>query len=106
MPHDRRLEEPGKEHWRGKKYAFFCHSACEFFPCHKTEDPAHFNCLFCYCPLYTLGDRCGGNYTYAYGGVKDCSNCMLPHNPENYGYITGKFREIMKLAAQGEPGGK
>ena len=47
---------------KGGKYRFFQHSACEFFPCHKTDRPEDFNCLFCYCPLYALGRRCGGNF--------------------------------------------
>ena len=42
-------------------YSFTQHRACEFFPCHKTSHPEDFNCLFCYCPLYTLGSHCGGN---------------------------------------------
>ena len=43
-------------------YSFTQHRACEFFPCHKTDHPEDFNCLFCYCPLYTLGSKCGGNF--------------------------------------------
>ena len=43
------------------RYSFFQHTACEFFPCHETAHPEDFNCLFCYCPLYALGDRCGDN---------------------------------------------
>ena len=35
-------------------------------PCHKTVGES-FNCLFCYCPLYALGDQCGGNFTYIEG---------------------------------------
>ena len=31
-------------------YSFFQHKECEFFPCHKTDHPEDFNCLFCYCP--------------------------------------------------------
>ena len=37
-------------------YSFFQHTQCEFFPCHKTAKPEDFNCLFCFCPLYALGD--------------------------------------------------
>ena len=37
----------------------FGHKKCEYFPCHKGADPEDFNCLFCYCPLYALGDKCG-----------------------------------------------
>lgn len=59
-------------------YSFTQHTACEFFPCHKTGHPEDFNCLFCYCPLYTLGSKCGGNFRYLENGVKDCSDCLLP----------------------------
>lgn len=89
-----------KPYWEGKKYAFFCHKECEFFPCHKTSDPENFNCLFCYCPLYALGDQCGGNFKYTEKGIKDCSGCLLPHKRKGYGYITGKYQEIMELAKQ------
>ena len=57
------------------RYSFMQHTACEFFPCHKTAHPEDFNCLFCYCPLYTLGDQCG-----------------------SYSYVTGKFGELAELA--------
>ncbi len=88
--------------WRGTQYSFFSHKNCEFFPCHKTDDPDNFNCLFCYCPLYALGDKCGGNFTYAYGGVKDCSNCMVPHKRDNYGYIMSRFGDIVELIRKKE----
>ncbi len=60
--------------------------------------PEDFNCLFCYCPLYTLGSRCGGNFKYLENGVKDCSNCLLPHGRGSYSYILSKFPELMELA--------
>ena len=75
-------------YWEGKHYAFFCNKECEFFPCHQTKHPEKFNCLFCYCPLYALGDKCGGNFQFTRDGIKDCSNCALPHNRKisgNYG---------------------
>lgn len=84
-------------YWEGKKYAFFNHSECEFFPCHKTDKPEEFNCLFCYCPLYALGDKCGGNFKYSESGIKDCSNCMIPHMKSKYGYIMSKFGEIVEI---------
>ena len=62
------------------KYSFFSHQECEFFPCHKGADPENFNCLFCYCPLYALGRECGGNFRYLDSGIKDCTNCLLPHS--------------------------
>lgn len=82
----------------GPHFAFFQNSECEFFPCHKTDRPENFNCLFCYCPLYALGEKCGGNYKYVGGGIKDCSDCLVPHKRENYAYITGRFAEVAELA--------
>ena len=79
-------------------YSFTQHTACEFFPCHKTANPEDFNCLFCYCPLYTLGSRCGGSFKYLENGVKDCSGCLLPHGRGSYSYVTSKFPELMELA--------
>ena len=74
-------------------YEFFSHTSCEFFPCHPTQNPENVNCLFCCCPLYLMGEKCGGNFTYTPGGVKDCSACLLPHRRENYSYIVGKLME-------------
>jgi len=88
---------------RPNSYRFINNRDCQFFPCHPTDDPDNFNCLFCYCPLYALGDKCGGNFKYInkYGYVlKDCSDCKIPHIPENYEYITGKYEEIRELAAE------
>jgi Zn-finger protein len=56
-----------------------------------------FNCLFCFCPLYALGDRCGGNFCYTESGIKDCSNCLIPHRTQNYEKILAKMPEIMAL---------
>ena len=85
------------EYREGKGYSFFSHKECEFFPCHKGADPQDFNCLFCYCPLYALGDKCGGNFKYTEKGLKDCTGCLLPHKRRNYGYVTGKYQELAKL---------
>ena len=78
-------------------YSFFQHNKCEYFPCHKTDDPENFNCLFCYCPLYALGRGCGGNFRYTEKGIKDCTNCCVPHRRENYEKITARYSEIMEL---------
>ena len=81
-----------------ENFKFMQHKECEFFPCHKTDKPEDFSCLFCYCPLYALGDKCGGNFNYDNPmGVKDCSNCTLPHVRGNYEYINGKFQEIQDV---------
>lgn len=73
---------------------FYCNKECEYYPCHQTEETEEFNCLFCYCPLYLLGDKCGGNFRYTKNGVKDCSACTLPHRNGGYDYVTKKIREI------------
>ena len=81
-------------------YKFFSHTECEFFPCHKTNDPENFNCLFCYCPLYALKDKCGGNFKYTEKVIKDCKNCTLPHQRKNYDYVIGKFKEIIEITGE------
>lgn len=73
----------------GEHYKFFQHKECEFFPCHKVNKEEDFNCLFCYCPLYFLED-CGGNNVMS-NGIKDCSNCMIPHSKNGYEYIFNKI---------------
>ena len=80
-----------------QNYKFFNHKECEYFPWHKTNDPDNFNCLFCYCPLYALKDKCGGNFRYTDKGIKDCTNCTLPHRRDNYDYIIGKFKDIINI---------
>lgn len=79
-------------------YAFFQNRECEYFPCHRGVEEQNFNCLFCYCPLYCLGDRCGGSFTYLPNGIKDCSTCTKPHRRENYDKIMEKMTQVMELA--------
>ena len=83
-----------KEWEAGLSESRFCgfvqNRACEYFPCHKTNDPDHFNCLFCYCPLYRMED-CGGNPKYLPNGIKDCSACTVPHF--QYDRIIAKLTE-------------
>lgn len=81
-----------------ENYKFHCNRECEFFPCHKVSDPENFNCLFCYCPLYALGAECGGNFVYTEDGIKDCSNCMIPHSKNAYEHILEKSGLLMELA--------
>lgn len=68
-------------------YKFFENRDCKYFPCHEgLED---FNCLFCYCPLYSR-KHCPGNFTWIQKGdvmIKNCMNCTFPHKPENYDII-------------------
>ena len=79
-------------------HTFFQNKACAYFPCHACEDAESFNCLFCYCPLYALGDRCGGSFTYTEQGIKDCSNCLRPHKKENYETILQHMDQVLELA--------
>ena len=79
-------------------YDFNQNKKCEYFPCHKGANPETFSCLFCYCPLYALGDRCGGNFKYLANGIKDCSECLIPHRRENYNRIMDKMSMIIDMA--------
>ncbi|MBU5437449.1 cysteine-rich small domain-containing protein [Tissierella sp. MSJ-40] len=72
-------------------YKFYRNTACQYFPCHKTSKEEEFNCMFCYCPLYLLED-CGGNNTINHG-VKDCTNCLIPHSLKGYDYINNRLIE-------------
>lgn len=76
-----------------KNYSYFSHKECEYFPCHPKAKEDNFNCLFCFCPLYALGDQCGGNFTYTEKGIKSCEKCMYPHLRENYDKIMQKCVE-------------
>ena len=82
-----------------ENYKFVQNTKCEFFPCHKVKDESVFNCLFCYCPLYTLKDKCGGNFSYI-NGIKDCSKCTLPHLEKGYDHVMSKMGIIMKMGSE------
>ena len=79
-------------------YEFFQNRSCEYFPCHQGIEAESFNCMFCYCPLYALGDRCGGSFTYTENGIKDCTNCVKPHRRGNYEKIMEKMDQVIALA--------
>ena len=79
-------------------YKYVKNEKCEYFPCHKGADPETFSCLFCYCPLYALGEHWGGSFTYTEQGIKDCSGCLKPHLAENYDKIMEKMGLVMELA--------
>lgn len=78
-------------------YDFFQNKECEYFPCHKGVAAEEFSCIFCYCPLYCLGENCGGNFRYTEKGIKDCSGCVRPHRRGNYGNICEKMNEVLAL---------
>ena len=76
-------------------HRFFNNSDCKYFPCHKEEGPAReLNCLFCFCPLYPMGEECGGKFVINDKGMKCCEGCYFPHEPENYDIIIDKLKEI------------
>ncbi|MBR6839369.1 MAG: cysteine-rich small domain-containing protein [Oscillospiraceae bacterium] len=85
-----------------KHYQFFQNRECEYFPCHKGVEEADFNCLFCYCPLYTLGENCSRNFVYTETGVKSCVNCNFPHKRENYTALLKRFPELCSMTARRE----
>ncbi len=70
--------------------SFFQNRDCEYFPCHAGTDTDTFSCLFCFCPLYHV-QECPGNPTYLPSGIKDCSNCTLPHR--DYNRVINKLRK-------------
>lgn len=78
-------------------FSFFQNTECEYFPCHNFSGD-YFNCMFCYCPLYALGDKCGGNFKYTDNNIKDCSSCLIPHTDKGYQYIMSKLDDIIKLS--------
>lgn len=82
-----------------ENYKFINHRECEFFPCHETPDEDGFNCLFCYCPLYALGEKCGGDYVYLDSGIKDCSRCLRPHRRDSYDYVMSRMGEVIDMTA-------
>lgn len=81
-------------------YKHFSHTECEYFPCHDCKDPAQFNCLFCYCPLYALGEDCGGNFVYLENGIKDCTACTIPHSPGGFEHVMERWPLIADLASR------
>lgn len=79
---------------------YFCNRECEYFPCHDMEASDVFNCLFCYCPLYTK-PVCPGTPQYMIGAegqrIRDCSKCSFPHHPANYDSIMKALAEHLEF---------
>lgn len=80
-------------------YKFFANTECRYYPCHQGVGES-FNCLFCYCPLYALGDKCGGNFEYLPSGVKSCAGCTVPHGRDGYERVMAKIGEVTALASR------
>ncbi len=83
-------------------YSFVRNTQCEYFPCHPDVPEEAFNCLFCYCPLYALGRKCGGNCTYTENGIKDCSSCSFPHWQSNYPLVLERYADINKVVRRSD----
>lgn len=83
-----------------ENYKFVQNNKCEYFPCHKVKNESEFNCLFCFCPLYMLKDKCGGNFSYTENGIKNCSECTLPHTKGAYEHVMSKMGMIMKIGSK------
>ena len=90
---------------RENSYCFFQNRDCEYFPCHAGADSEEFNCMFCYCPLYVIED-CGGTFTYSSKGYKDCTDCLLPHEPQGYDYVNDRFKLIAEVEKKNRSAGK
>lgn len=73
---------------KNEQYKWFTNKACEYYPCHDFKE---INCLFCFCPLYSMND-CGGDPILLENGVKDCSRCTLPHSRNGYDIIVKKLK--------------
>jgi Zn-finger protein len=82
-----------------ENYKFCQHKKCEYFPCHKVKNEEEFNCLFCFCPLYMLKDKCGGNFKYT-NGIKDCSDCILPHTKGAYEHVMSKMGTVIQIGSE------
>ena len=74
---------------------FYQNKDCKYFPCHETDNVDNFNCLFCYCPLYFMGDKCGGNFKLTATGKKNCEGCTRPHDMEAYDEIISLLKKNM-----------
>ena len=73
-------------------HKWFTNRNCEYYPCHRFKE---INCLFCFCPLYP-DDDCGGKFTILKNGVKDCSHCTIPHEPDGYDHIVRQLKKKAK----------
>ena len=85
-----------------RHFSFFQNRACEYFPCHPDVPQEDFNCLFCYCPLYALGRKCGGNCAYTETGIKDCSRCSFPHHRKSYGCVIERYKDINEVVRRSD----
>ncbi len=82
-----------------ENYKKFQNKECEYFPCHKGVEEEVFNCLFCYCPLYMLKDKCGGDFKQTAKGTKNCIDCVKPHDENSYEYVMSKMGVVIETGS-------
>ena len=85
-------------------YKFFQNKKCEYFPCHKGIPEEDFNCLFCYCPLYTLGKSCGGNCEFLEKWSQILHEMWFSASANNYDKVISRFQEIIAVMAASDKG--
>ena len=68
-------------------YDFFQNRDCEYFPCHPGADPDTFSCIFCYCPLYALGENCGAIILIRKTGSRIVPNACGPTSGSAMGIL-------------------
>ncbi|MCQ2550420.1 MAG: cysteine-rich small domain-containing protein [Lachnospiraceae bacterium] len=79
-------------------FQYFENRDCKYYPCHKGIE--HINCLFCYCPLYSM-QNCPGNYIMIEvegKPLKSCMDCSFPHKAENYDKVNAILKQQFKNA--------
>ena len=79
---------------------FFQNRDCPYFPCHRGVEDGAFNCLFCYCPLYALGQDCGGAFRVLENGIKSCEHCTVPHGPGGYARVMERLPRLLARVAE------
>lgn len=56
--------------------------------------------MMCYCPLYLLGDMCGGDFVYLENGIKSCVKCTRPHDPARWDEMMKMCGQVVRLASK------
>ena len=65
------------------------YNQCKFYPCHNLQN---MQCEMCFCPIYN-DNNCEGNFIILPNGIKDCSNCIIPHTKAGYESILNKLHK-------------
>lgn len=48
-----------------------------------------------------MGEECGGNFRYTERGIKDCSQCLIPHTKDvGYDHIQGKMMDVIDIVKE------